>query len=97
MRHSRIRGSPDERFGLRSACRTARPEPGLSKATSSPKMHLVGQLSNPSAALVAVFEALPDEPIKGSVPPEPQLDVGRLGKEWCSGPSSGCWHRLSIR
>jgi hypothetical protein len=42
-------------------------------------MHLVGQLSNPSAALRAVFGALPDGPIKATVRPEPQLDVGRLG------------------
>jgi hypothetical protein len=42
-------------------------------------MHLVGQLSNPSAALGAVFKALPDEPIKATARPEPQFDVGRLG------------------
>jgi hypothetical protein len=42
-------------------------------------MRLVGQLSNPSAALGAVFEALPDESIKATVRPGPQLDVGRLG------------------
>jgi hypothetical protein len=42
-------------------------------------MHLVGQLSNPSVALAAVFEALPDEPIKAAVRHEPQLEVGRLG------------------
>jgi hypothetical protein len=42
-------------------------------------MHLVGQLSNPSAPLAAVFQALSDEPIKPTGPPEPQLDVGRLG------------------
>jgi hypothetical protein len=42
-------------------------------------MHLVGQLSNPSAPLTAVFEALPDEPIKTTARPEPQLDLGRLG------------------
>lgn len=42
-------------------------------------VHLVGQLSNPSAALGAVFEALPDEPIKATASPEPQLDLGRLG------------------
>jgi hypothetical protein len=40
---------------------------------------LVGQLSNPSAALGAVFEALPDEPIKATACPEPPLDGGRLG------------------
>ncbi len=42
-------------------------------------MHLVGQLSNPSAALAAVFEALSDEPIKATVHPEPEVDVRRLG------------------
>jgi hypothetical protein len=42
-------------------------------------MHLVGQLSNPSAALKAVFEARSDEPIKATVRLEPQLEVGRLG------------------
>jgi hypothetical protein len=42
-------------------------------------MHLVGQLSNPSTALGAVFEALSDEPIEANACPEPQLDVGRLG------------------
>jgi hypothetical protein len=42
-------------------------------------MHLVGQLSNPSAALGAVFKALPDAPIKTIPRPEPQLDTGRLG------------------
>jgi hypothetical protein len=43
------------------------------------EMHLVGQVSNPSAALVAVFEALADEPIEETARPQPQLDVGRLG------------------
>jgi hypothetical protein len=42
-------------------------------------MRLVGQLSNPSAPLAAVFKALSDEPVKAVVRPEPQLDVGRLG------------------
>jgi hypothetical protein len=42
-------------------------------------MRLVGQLSNPPASLVAVFEALPDEPITATARPEPQLNVGRLG------------------
>lgn len=42
-------------------------------------MRLVGQLSNPPAPLEAVFEALPDEPIKATANLEPQLDVGRLG------------------
>jgi hypothetical protein len=42
-------------------------------------MRLVGQLSNPLAALAAVFEALPDESIKATARPEPQIDVGRLG------------------
>jgi hypothetical protein len=42
-------------------------------------MRLVGQLSNPSAALGAVFKALPDEPIKAIACPELQFDVGRLG------------------
>jgi len=40
-------------------------------------MRLVGQLSNPSAALAAVFEALSDEPIKATARPQPQLEVGR--------------------
>ncbi len=43
------------------------------------RVRLVGQLSNPSAALTAVFEGLSDEPIKAVARPEPQLDVGRLG------------------
>jgi hypothetical protein len=42
-------------------------------------MHLVGQLSNPSAALREVFEAPSDEPTKATARPEPQLDVRRLG------------------
>jgi hypothetical protein len=42
-------------------------------------MHLVEQLSNPSGPLETVFETLPDEPIKATARPEPQLDVGRLG------------------
>ncbi len=42
-------------------------------------VHLVGQLSNPSAALAAVFEALRDESIKATSHSGPQLDVGRLG------------------
>jgi hypothetical protein len=40
---------------------------------------LVGQLSNPSAALAAVFEAVSDKPNKATVRSEPQLDIGRLG------------------
>jgi hypothetical protein len=46
---------------------------------AQPEVRSVGRLSNPSAALVAVFEALSDEPIKATARPEPQLDVGRLG------------------
>jgi hypothetical protein len=42
-------------------------------------MHLVGQLSNPSGPLEAVFEALPDEPIEPTVRPETQVATGRLG------------------
>ena len=42
-------------------------------------MHLVGQLSNPSATLAAVLEVLSDEPIKATARPGPQLDVRRLG------------------
>jgi hypothetical protein len=42
-------------------------------------MDLVGQLSNPSAALGAVLEAVSDEPIRATVRLEPQLEVGRLG------------------
>jgi hypothetical protein len=42
-------------------------------------VRLVGQLSNPSSALAAVFEALSDVPIKATAPPAPQSDVGRLG------------------
>jgi hypothetical protein len=42
-------------------------------------MRLVGQLSNPSAPLKAVFEALPDEPIRATARPKPQPDAGRLG------------------
>ncbi len=42
-------------------------------------MHLVGQLVNPSAPLMAVFETLSD----GLLPPterlQPQLETGRLG------------------
>jgi hypothetical protein len=43
-------------------------------------MHLLGRLTNPSAPLKAVFEALPDEPIEPTVrDPEPQVATGRLG------------------
>ena len=42
-------------------------------------MHLLGRLSNPSAPLMAVFEALPDEPIEPRQHPAPQVPVGRLG------------------
>jgi len=42
-------------------------------------MRLVGQLSNPSAPLAAVFEALPHQPTKATARPEPQIYVGRLG------------------
>src|SRR5580693_3672453 len=42
-------------------------------------MRLAGQLSNPSAPLAAVFEALSDEPFRATARPEPQLDAGRLG------------------
>jgi hypothetical protein len=42
-------------------------------------MHLLGRLTNLSAPLAAVFEALPDEPIEPSLRPEPQVATGRLG------------------
>jgi hypothetical protein len=42
-------------------------------------VHLLGRLTNPSAPLLAVFEALPDEPIKASAPSEPVAPTGRLG------------------
>ena len=42
-------------------------------------MHLLGRLSNPSAPLLAVFEALPDEAIEPTVQPEPLPASGRLG------------------
>jgi hypothetical protein len=43
-------------------------------------MHLVGQLSNLSAPLAAVFEILPDEPITPTRPPEScHPTTGRLG------------------
>jgi hypothetical protein len=42
-------------------------------------MHLVGQLSNPSGPLEAVFETLPDRPISTTARPEPQPASGRLG------------------
>jgi hypothetical protein len=42
-------------------------------------MHLLGRLTNPSAPLKAVFEALPDEPIEPTMHPEPEPEAGRLG------------------
>lgn len=33
-------------------------------------MHLLGRFTNPSEPLKAIFKALPDEPIRPSVPPE---------------------------
>jgi len=42
-------------------------------------MHLLEHLTNPSAPLKAVFEALPDEPIEPTVRPEPPVATGRLG------------------
>lgn len=42
-------------------------------------MHLVGQLSNPSGALEAVFEAVPDGPMSATASPRPQARSGRLG------------------
>jgi hypothetical protein len=42
-------------------------------------MHLVGQLSNPSSSLQAIFNALLDEPIEQTMRPEPQVATGRLG------------------
>jgi N-acetylmuramic acid 6-phosphate (MurNAc-6-P) etherase len=42
-------------------------------------MRLAGQLSNPSAPLLAVFEALPDKPIEPTAQPEPLPASGRLG------------------
>lgn len=43
-------------------------------------VHLLGHLSNPSAALTAVFEALPDEPLGPVMPrPESPSSERRLG------------------
>jgi hypothetical protein len=42
-------------------------------------MHLVGQLSNPSASLAAVFAALPDEPVEPTDRSESLPPTGRLG------------------
>jgi hypothetical protein len=42
-------------------------------------MHLVGQLSNPSGPLEAVFEALPGEPLEATRQPIPEPERGRLG------------------
>lgn len=42
-------------------------------------MHLLGRYTNPSSALQAIFDALPDEPIEPSACPEPPLaPTGRL-------------------
>jgi hypothetical protein len=72
--------------GSNPGTRTRRPnngqDPRLSGGLGSnviQMVHLVGQLSNPSAALGAVFEARPDEPIKATACPEPPLEGGRLG------------------
>lgn len=42
-------------------------------------VHLVGRLSNPSAALGAVFEALPDKPLEPKERLAPEPEKGRLG------------------
>lgn len=42
-------------------------------------MHLLGRYTNPSSALQAIFDALPDEPIEPTACPEPQAETGRLG------------------
>jgi hypothetical protein len=43
-------------------------------------MHLLGRYTNPSSALQAIFDALPDEPIKPTTLPEPlSAPGGRLG------------------
>lgn len=42
-------------------------------------VHLLGRYTNPSSALQAIFEALPDEPIEPSAFPDPPLaTTGRL-------------------
>jgi hypothetical protein len=51
--------------------------PGGSNVSEA--VHLLGRLTNPSAPLEAVFEALPDESIQPSRRPEPQVATGRLG------------------
>jgi hypothetical protein len=45
------------------------------------EMQRLGRYTNPSSALQAIFDALPDEPIKPSVPPPPPLEMptDRLG------------------
>jgi len=42
-------------------------------------MHLLGHCNNPSAPLIAVFEALPDEPLEPTEHPTPPPETGRLG------------------
>lgn len=42
-------------------------------------MHLLEHLTNPSAPLKAVFEALPDEPLEPIEHPTPAPETGRLG------------------
>ena len=42
-------------------------------------MRLVGQLSNPSALLTAVFDALPDGPMPTEQPMPEEVVSGRLG------------------
>jgi hypothetical protein len=42
-------------------------------------VHLVGHCTNPSAPLKAIFEALPDEPLKPIERPAPEPATGRLG------------------
>lgn len=42
-------------------------------------MHLLERFTNPSAPLKAVFDALPDEPLKPIEHPTPSPGTGRLG------------------
>jgi hypothetical protein len=42
-------------------------------------MHLLGHFTNPSAPLVAVFEALPDVPLEPAEQPTLPPETGRLG------------------
>jgi hypothetical protein len=73
------RGLPDARQGPAAQKRPRPPDFWGLGSNVGQLVHLVGQLSNPSAAPRAVFEALSDEPITATARPEPQLDLGRLG------------------